>query len=132
MIKWSPKTNSYEYETGDYPAKWDRDIDGDTVSLMVDKGMRGYQREDFRIIGINADELRDKDEHKRARALSAKNMLHHIVTMRNTEWPLRIVVRKGKSFDRWLADIFFMSDDGKEISVAAELLNSGLVDVLKV
>lgn len=50
-------------------------VDGDTVHMTIDLGMRMYYKTSCRMAGINAPELTSTDLEVRAKAVAAKNYL---------------------------------------------------------
>lgn len=123
---------SYPFQTSVWRAQPTYVVDGDSVHLFVDTGFYGYKLLKFRLLDIDTPELRSKDEEEKVKAKEAKVAVQEMfdiyektwkVDLRH--WPLRIETEKADSFGRWLARIFFMND-GREISVGAELLREGL------
>ena len=49
--------------------------DGDTVTLMIDQGMKHFARVKVRMVGINTPEIRTKDLEEKARGYAAKDYL---------------------------------------------------------
>ena len=49
--------------------------DGDTVTLMIDQGMKHFARVKVRLIGINTPEIRTKDLEEKERGYQAKDYL---------------------------------------------------------
>lgn len=124
MINYNLQTKSYGYVTGEYPAKCVRVVDGDTLELSIDQGLRSTQREHVRLVGCNADELHSKNLAERASAVIARDFLAAMVDLPG-EWPLKISTLKTKSFDRWLATVFFTDAKGIERNVSVEMVSSG-------
>lgn len=123
---------SYPFQTSVWRAQPTYVVDGDSVHLFVDTGFYGYHLFKFRILDIDTPELRRGTEEEKAKAREAKVAVQDMFDLYEKtwnvdlrHWPLRIETQKADSFGRWLARIFFMAD-GKELSVAAELLREGL------
>ena len=131
--------HSYEFLSTIWRAQPLYVVDGDTVDLFVDRGFHHYNKERFRFLDIDTDELRDRDPEKRASAKEAKAMVQDLLdTFEKTwdvnlkTWPLRIESAPDgdpDNFGRYLARIFFkVEKDGEvvELSLNAELLREGL------
>jgi micrococcal nuclease len=115
----------------DYPvqnsfrARCEKVIDGDTVELYVDLGFHAFRRDRFRILRINAPEM------KGTTLQAAKAAKEHLAAMlvKEGEWPLKIITKKDTdSFGRWLAEIFTYQSDGiiiKEVSVGTIMVEAG-------
>jgi endonuclease YncB( thermonuclease family) len=111
---------SRPYDANAYRARFIRAIDGDTVHLEIDLGLRVSRVLDVRLIGINAPEMSKEKE----RAIAARDYLKAILNER----PLVVQFAKGKSFDRWLGRIFVdTTSDGGELllDVQAEMIRAG-------
>lgn len=95
-------------------------VDGDTIDVMVDLGFSTYRRCRFRIVGVNTPELRGGTEETKVAARAARDYTARLIGQ-----PVRIVTHRGKSFDRYLADVYFV-EDGEEKHLATQLIANGL------
>jgi micrococcal nuclease len=89
-----------------YDAAVIRWIDGDTVDLEVDLGFESRIKSRFRLAGIDAPELRDRDEGKRTAARSALSRVKEIAPAGSV---VRIQTSKPDPRDkygRWLCRIW--------------------------
>lgn len=84
-----------------YKATVDRVIDGDTVDLTLDLGLRIYHRLRVRLYGIDTPELNATDPAVRERAVRAKDALANILA----RGPLYVETIKDRldKYGRWLA-----------------------------
>jgi micrococcal nuclease len=125
---------NYEFKTSQYRAQCLNVVDGDTVDLFVDQGFRGYQVGRFRLYAIDTCELNSSDPAKREQALAAKEKmiewLHPAsdgATVNLRKWPCRIEsFRDPDNFGRWLANIYYLDQEGLEHFANGELLEVGL------
>lgn len=81
--------------------------DGDTVTVMIDQGMKHFARVKVRLIGINTPELRTKDLEEKARGYAAKDFLKELIEGKTV---IINTVKKGK-FGRWLGVIWLYEED---------------------
>jgi micrococcal nuclease len=103
-------------------------VDGDTVDLFVDRGMRHFAVLRFRLIGVDTPELRSRDAAERVAAQDARSFVQDWIgraaktwMVNLKEWPLKITTAKSDSFGRWLCEI--EREDGATIGAA--LLEAG-------
>lgn len=101
-----------------YKAKVIRVVDGDTVYLEVDLGFYLKATMSFRLVGINAPELRD------AQGPAAKQGLSDLLSAA-TE--LVVDSYKADSFGRWLCNIYDRADMSKTIN--QRMIDSGFATV---
>jgi micrococcal nuclease len=116
--------NETVYDTNMYKARMLRVIDGDTVQVNVDLGLRVHRSLYLRLAGIDTPELRGGSEKSKSKAREATEFLRHFVSERE------ILVRfeKGKSFDRWVGHLFLdLSTDEEErhVYVNEEMVKAG-------
>jgi len=101
---------SYQYESNTYRCELLRVVDGDTLQLRVDLGLRCERTLYIRIADINAPEKRGEErELGKAAAAHAQVVFDEMV---GTGQPVYAKFRKGKSFDRWVGEIFVALGDG--------------------
>ena len=104
---------------GNYTARVERVIDGDTVDVLVCLGFGTWREERVRIVGVDTPETRTRDKAEKAMGQKAKERVKGLlpvgamVTLKGTE--------RGK-FGRILADI--VTGDG--VSVVDTLIGERL------
>jgi len=109
--------------TYNYKARVVRIIDGDSLILNCDLGFKTHIEIPVRLAHINAMELRDANEEKRARAKQAKDELaarltNPLVTIRSLK-PF-----KGDKYGRYLVEI----TNSEGVNVNQTLLDLGLAE----
>ena len=62
-----------------WPAKVIRVIDGDTVEVMLDRGMKDYSQRTIRLYGINAPESRTRNLEEKVRGKAATAFLEELL-----------------------------------------------------
>lgn len=102
----------------EYKAKCIKVVDGDTVDLEVDMGFYIHSSLRFRLLGIDAPEIRGPN--KVAGQKSKQYLLDQLSNVL-----LRIETEKADSFGRWLCSIYL--PDGKCIN--DEMIRKGLAKV---
>jgi len=79
-----------------------RAVDGDTIVVHLDLGLRVYTEVALRIAGINAPEINSGDAASRARGMAARDFLAQY-----EGWPVVLRTYKDKqSFNRYVADVY--------------------------
>ena len=96
--------------------------DGDTVTLMIDQGMKHFARVKVRMVGINTPEIRTKDLDEKKRGYAAKDYLKSRIEGKTV---IVHTVKKGK-FGRWLGVLWAYNDDMNELG---ESLNDEMIRV---
>ena len=96
--------------------------DGDTITLMIDQGMKHFARVKVRMIGINTPEIRTKDQDEKQRGYQAKEYLQNRIEGKTV---IVHTVKKGK-FGRWLGVIWDYDEDTQELG---ESLNDEMIRV---
>ena len=96
-----------------------RVIDGDTFTASVDLGLQVFTVVRFRLRGIDTPETRTRDAAEKAHGLAAKQAVERLILGRT----VTIRSHKGKkTFDRWLADVWFTDPQTNEVHDLAEWL----------
>jgi micrococcal nuclease len=111
------KSQNHYYEDNVYIAKVLRVIDGDTVHLLVDMGLRVYREVYLRLADINAPELRRGTEEERAAGKASMEALEGFLdgwSQVGATSQLFVKFKKGKSFDRWVG-ILYYKEEGKDL-----------------
>ena len=94
--------------------------DGDTITVMIDQGMKHFARVKVRMIGINTPEIRTKDLEEKARGYAAKDYLKSRIEGKTI---VIHTVKKGK-FGRWLGVIWPYEEGMEELG---ESLNDEMI-----
>lgn len=99
-----------------YVAQVEKVVDGDTLRVVVDLGFGIKTRQYLRLRGLNCPEM-DTEEGKKA-AEFVRNKI------KVTD---RIVLTSSKSdkYDRYLADVFYVDAQGKEVYLNNAILENG-------
>jgi len=63
----------------EYSCKLDRIIDGDTVDVIIDLGFDMHYKSRIRLFGINAPEVRTRDDVQKMKGLAAKHRLKELL-----------------------------------------------------
>lgn len=90
-----------------YQARPVRVIDGDTLSVLLDKGMRETREETVRLLGINTPERKGAT---RPAGDAAMQFAQVWLTQASGSWPLIIHTEREDAFGRWLSWVWRASD----------------------
>jgi endonuclease YncB( thermonuclease family) len=93
--------------------------DGDTIHVMLDKGMKDYSKKIARFLVINADELTDEDPLLRVKAVAAQK---YLIQRLPVGCKVYIESKKLDNWGRILGNIYM---DG--VNIGLEMLEKGLV-----
>jgi endonuclease YncB( thermonuclease family) len=91
-------------------------IDGDTLWVVLDAGMREVRREKLRLRGIDCPELNTVEGQK------AKKFVEKILEGVPS---LTVLSSKNATYDRYEADVFFTDKEGKQVYLNNEILKNG-------
>ena len=119
--------NTKIYENNKYKATILRWLDGDTVELLLDLGLRVHVESKFRLGRLNAPETkmyRGVTLEEKQRGLALTDMLKSKVP-EETE-VLVTVTKKGK-YGRYIIELWFDDEHGELTNLNDWLLNEGLV-----
>jgi micrococcal nuclease len=94
--------------------------DGDTVTLMIDQGMKHFARVKVRMIGIDTPEIRTKDLDEKKRGYAAKDYLKSRIEGKTI---IVQTLKKGK-FGRWLGVMWDYTEDADDLG---ESLNDEMI-----
>jgi micrococcal nuclease len=92
-------------------------VDGDTVDVSVDLGFNITHKVRLRLADIDAYELRDKDEEKRAVGVAGRRRLVELLQDKDVV----IESRKTDKYGRYLANIYLGS-----VNINQQLISEGL------
>ncbi len=93
-----------------YPAKLLRIVDGDSIVVRLDMGLRIYRDEAIRLLGVDTPEVRGLT---REAGLAAADFVRVWMAESSAildDFPLLIATSRADSFGRWLGDVFRKSD----------------------
>ena len=119
--------NTKIYEKNKYKATILRWLDGDTVELLLDLGLRVHVESKFRLGRLNAPETkmyRGVTLEEKQRGLALTDLLKNKVP-EETE-VLVTVTKKGK-YGRYIIELWFDDEHGELTNLNDWLLNQGLV-----
>ena len=105
-----------------YRAVVRRVVDGDTLHVDVDLGMRTFRRTSLRIAGIDAPEINRGTEASRAAGDAARLDLEELLPV-GTDIYVR-TYKDRKTFDRYEADVY-RENNGELEDVAALMVAAG-------
>ena len=94
--------------------------DGDTVTLMIDQGMKHFARVKVRMIGIDTPEIRTKDLEEKKRGYDAKDYLKSRIEGKT----IIVQTQKKGKFGRLLGVLWEYSEDSEELG---ESLNDEMI-----
>lgn len=95
-------------------------VDGDTVKLQIDFGMRMYMIANCRLYSVNAPELHDKDQAVRDMANQSKKYLENKLSINSTVF---VESKKLDKYGRPLVKIYYGEN---YLDLCSELLSLGL------
>ena len=108
-----------------YNATLNRVIDGDTVKLNVDLGFNVSVIIDFRLLGINAPEVKGNTKPAGLASTAHLSLLLSQGTLTITSFlPL-----KTDKYGRWLADITVTRPDKTTFSINQQMITDGFAVV---
>ena len=104
-----------------YVAYVERIVDGDTILVNVDCGFGCWTRQRIRLRSINAPEISTDAGRAAKRFVDKKLTTRHFIVIKTY---------RSDKYDRYLADVFYLSGAHDEYSVARDgrFLNQELVD----
>ena len=120
---------SIPYDENTYRCELKRVVDGDTLEIVADLGLRVKRNLYIRITNINAPEVRgpEKELGKEASAY-AQELFDQMVA---TGEPVYVRFKKGKSFDRWLGRVFVNLPDGSVMDFGEEMEKAGHAEAVE-
>ncbi len=105
-----------------YRGKVVRVVDGDTLVVHLDLGLRVYTEVSLRLAGINAPEMRQGTKEDRAAGSSARD---YLATLLPPGAEVYVRTHKDKqTFNRYVADVFHVGL-GAEFSITDEMVHAG-------
>ena len=103
-----------------YEAKVLSVYDGDTITVMIDMGMKHFNRVKVRLLGINTPEIRTKDPVEKAKGINAREYLKERIEGKTV---IIRTVKKG-SFGRWLGEVWCADENG---DILSESINNQMI-----
>ena len=116
------------YEDNSYLAQVVRWVDGDTVVLSVDLGFSITVTEKFRLARIDAPEVKKYShvtQEEKERGIELKQMLEE--KLPSGKDVIVSISKRGK-YSRYIAEIWYVENDGERHNLNDWLLNNGLVE----
>ena len=120
IVKWTGtkllKTNRTAKDLFTYKSYLEKVIDGDTLWVVLDIGMREVSRQKLRLRGIDCPEIDTKEGQE------AKKFVESV--LRNVPY-LTVLSSQNASYDRYEADVFFNDKEGQQTYLNNLLLEKG-------
>lgn len=106
-----------------YKAKVLSVYDGDTVTLMIDQGMKHFTRVKVRLVGINTPEIKTSDPEEKKLGIAARDYLRSRIEGKE----IIIHTEKKGKFGRWLGTIWDLIEDSESLgeSLNEEMIRMG-------
>jgi micrococcal nuclease len=94
-------------------------VDGDTIDVDIDLGFYTTIRQRLRLLRINTPEIfgEEKPQGLISKAYTQEKLLNKEVV---------IVTTKTDSFKRWLAEVYYLDENGNQVNINDELVEKGL------
>ena len=103
----------------EYKARMLKVVDGDTLDLDIDLGLRVHVKERVRLFGINTPELHSSNADERVAAQKAADFLRSLVT--NGVLTVKTQKDSQEKYGRYLATVF----DSAGVNVNEEMVKAG-------
>jgi micrococcal nuclease len=94
-------------------------VDGDTIDVIIDLGFHIAMEERLRLLRVNTPE---KFGPTKEAGLAAKDY----VESKLMDKDIVIHTEKADSFKRWLAEVWYINEDGEQVNFNDELLANGI------
>jgi micrococcal nuclease len=131
-----------------YAAEAVRVVDGDTIDVILDFGFSLKQKMRLRLSSINTPELNSKDEEERERAEHARSFVWNCLEaspeavevsrtliVRSRELVVKTIKtaagKERQTFGRYVAEVYFKTNEGEWKNLNQLLLDEGLAVVSK-
>ena len=111
-----------------YKGSVDKVIDGDTIDVTLDLGLRTTSHQRVRLLGTNTPEIFGVEKETKAyqAGVRAKTFVEDRVLGRMV-W-IRTYKDKAGKYGTYRAEVFFQDDGGKHVSIGKLLLEEGLAE----
>ena len=118
-------TKQREFSKPDYTYRVtvDRVIDGDTIDVFIDVGFRTTLFKRLRLLDLDTEELRSRDEERRAGARAAKERLQFLLDDADRVYVQTHLDDTGK-YGRLLAWVW-VENDGQFTNLNAQMVTEG-------
>lgn len=103
----------------EYRARMLKVVDGDTIDLDVDLGLRVHVHERIRLLGINAPELHSSNADEREAAKKASDFLRSLTA--NGDLTVKTQKDSQEKYGRYLGTLF----DSTGLNINEELIKAG-------
>ncbi len=114
--------NAIDWPQYRYRGVLTRAVDGDTVIVSLQLGLRVATTVPLRIAWVNAPERYQGTEEERAKGMAAWEFVR-----RYEGSPVCVeTYRDGKSFDRYVATVFIVADGGDLYDLADLIIQAGM------
>lgn len=96
-------------------------VDGDTIDVDIDLGFYTTIRQRFRLLRINTPEIygEEKLQGLISKAFTQTKLLNKEIVFQST---------KTDSFKRWLAEVWYIDENGNQVNINDELLANNLAE----
>ncbi len=111
------KSERKETDLFTYSAEVEKVVDGDTLRVVADLGFGIKTRQYLRLRGINCPEMDTPEGKKAADFVKARIRVASEILLTSS---------KSDKYDRYLANIFYLDPQGKEVYLNNALLENGL------
>lgn len=109
-----------------YRAKVERIIDGDTIVVSIDLGFDAWlHHQSIRLEGVDTPEIRGPE---RPEGLVAKEFVEGLLPVSSEVIIQTRPNTKRKSFDRWVAQVYYRVDESSWGNLGQVLLAEGLAE----
>jgi len=98
----------------EYNCKLDRIVDGDTVDVIIDLGFDIHFNSRIRLLGIDAPEVRTRDDVQKLKGLAAKHRLKELLP---EEFTIRTKLDKRGKYGRVLGTLMVGDTNINELLV---------------
>ena len=109
----------------EYSAEIIKHVDGDSIWMRVDCGFKMHFEDNFRLLGINAPEVRGEEKEEGIKSAEALAELLPLGTS------VRIETTKPGKYGRWLCTIFLSRENEEELNVNQYMLDEGFAKEYK-
>jgi len=96
-------------------------VDGDTIDVDIDLGFYTTIRQRFRLLRVNTPEIYGEEKLKGliSKSFTQTKLLNKEIVFQST---------KTDSFKRWLAEVWYIDENGNQVNISDELLANHLAE----
>ena len=106
-----------------YRVTVDRVVDGDTVDVILDLGFHMTAHKRLRLLDLDTEELRDRDEERRAKGYKAKARMEDLLESADAVYVKTIMDSTGK-YGRLLAYLY-IEKDNEFVNLNEQMVHEG-------